>query len=393
MKLTFYNPVFALAGIAFVAAVASVMCRVVPFYRREVSVEAKTRLTPLDGLRGVLCFAVLFHHATVIRTYLMTGQWDAPASSFYNLLGSVAVAFFFCVTGFLFWSRALALGGKIEPLPFLRARFFRIVPLYVFSALLVIALVARQVHWMSLSTLHGLATMASLGLRHWRPLGSVDTLAVNAGVTWTLQFEWGFYLALPALALVASSKRMELLLLLALGTFVLFGNGPQVYFLPGMIAAHAVRRPRLVQILQRPVITLCALMLLTALPFLTSFGYGYKAEVTIGLCFVAIACGNDFFGILNLKGLRLMGVISYSVYLLHGFAIYLATPWLVRAIHADAISGSVLKYWGCIFVIALAALFGSMLTYRWIELPFIQYEKGLRKSTRAKVAEPVPSAV
>jgi peptidoglycan/LPS O-acetylase OafA/YrhL len=374
------HPLFAVAGITLAAAVGAVMGRVVPFYRRELNVEAKTRLTPLDGLRGILCFAVMYHHAAVTYDFLGTGHWEPPVSAFYDLLGSASVGFFFCVTGFLFWSRALASGGKVEPVPFLRARFFRIVPLYAFTCLLAIVLLARQVHWLSVSTLHGLIVMGSMGIRRWVPLGSVDVVPVNAGVTWTLQYEWGFYLALPALALLASTKKLDLVLLLAAAVFVTFDNGQYVYFLPGMIAAHLARRPQIVQVLQRRYIALCAILLLTALPFLTHFGYGYKAELIVGLTFLPIACGNDVFGILNLKGLRLLGVISYSVYLLHGFALYLAKPLLIRAKYASA--DNVVKYWACIYALSCVALVVSMITYRWIELPCIQFEKRLRRSPR-----------
>jgi peptidoglycan/LPS O-acetylase OafA/YrhL len=378
--LPLLHPVFAVVGIVLLVLIGSLMSRVIPFYRRELKVEAAMRLTPLDGLRGILCFAVLFHHAAVTYDFLDTGLWTAPPSAFYQLLGTAAVGFFFCVTGLLFWSRALATAGQLQTVPFLRARFFRIVPLYAFSCLLAIVLVARQVHWASFSALRGLIQMGLMGLRQWGPLGSVDLGPVNAGVTWTLQYEWGFYLALPALALVARGKSMNRMLLLALGIFVIFGDGYYMYFLPGMIAAHALRRPRIVQRLCRPEAAICVLLLLASLPFLTHDGYGYRVELLVGLAFLPIACGNDIFGLLNLKGLRLLGLISYSVYLLHGFGLYIARPLLIHAKTAG--DGSVLKYWACIYAIACAVLILCMLTYRWVELPFIQFEKRLRAPRR-----------
>ena len=111
------NPVYPLAVIAGVVVLATLAGALIPFYRRELAVEDRTRSGPLDGLRGVLCFAVLCHHAMVTFSFLGTGRWQVPPTHFYWLLGRTPVALFFCVTAFLFWSRAVAQGGEL-PAPF-----------------------------------------------------------------------------------------------------------------------------------------------------------------------------------------------------------------------------------------------------------------------------------
>ena len=205
MDFGLLNPIYAVVGIGLVAAVASMLAAAVPFYRKQLLVEDATRLAPLDGLRGILCFAVMYHHAAYTYFWSETGAWTVPPSAFYNLLGQTAVAYFFCVTALLFWSRVLAMGGEIDPLAFLRARAYRIAPLYAVSCLIAIGMVAGRVRWASPRTLRELAGMAMMGLLPWDKLGAVEIGLVNAGVTWSLPYEWGFYLALPALAVLVRS--------------------------------------------------------------------------------------------------------------------------------------------------------------------------------------------
>ena len=102
------HPLYAIAGMGLLCLLADGLRRVVPFYRRELGVEQATRLTPLDGLRGLLCFGVMFHHAAITHAFLRNGQWEETPSVFYVMVGQTSVALFFCITAFLFWSRAIA---------------------------------------------------------------------------------------------------------------------------------------------------------------------------------------------------------------------------------------------------------------------------------------------
>ena len=100
-----------------------------------------------------------------------------------------------------------------------------------------------------------------------------------------------------------------------------------------------------------------------------------------------IACGNDLFGILNVSGLRLMGMVSYSVYLLHGVSLFLARPELARAKHG----GGAWHYWTWVAGLALATLVASLLTYRWVEWPFIVYDRRFRRRGTEVPPTPAPA--
>ena len=69
--------------------------------------EKSGRVSSLDGLRGVLALSVFFYHALLTRQFSATGQWHQNASHFYDALGPGAVAMFFMITGYLFWSKVL----------------------------------------------------------------------------------------------------------------------------------------------------------------------------------------------------------------------------------------------------------------------------------------------
>ena len=92
------------------------------------------RYESLDGLRGFLVIAVFLHHSVINYYYLRTGQWMHPWSKVYNLCGHTAVVFFFLITSFLFWSKAIAGSNSLKLFPLYRSRFMRIAPMYFSGA-------------------------------------------------------------------------------------------------------------------------------------------------------------------------------------------------------------------------------------------------------------------
>ena len=387
------NPVYPLAVIACTVALATLASYLWPFYRRELAVEDHTRSTPLDGLRGVLCFAVLCYHAMVTFGFLGTGQWRVPPTNFYGLLGQTPVALFFCVTAFLFWTRVVAQGGELHPKPFLRARCFRIVPLYGLSCLLALLVTAPHMRWDG-SSLDGLAPMLSLGCRQWGTIGGVDLSQVNAKVTWTLRYEWAFYLFLPILALGARDPRhTRRLWLVPLALIVWFGPDPNSFFVPGVLAVYACQHRGLVERLRSWQAAVVVLLTTAIFPFLTGDSFGFVALFLTTLIFLPIAAGNSLFGVLHWRGLRLMGLVSYSVYLLHGIGLYAARPFLLEAVQMP--THRVWWWWGAVAASAAAILLGCLGTYRWVEWPFMQMERRWRpaRTARPLVPELEPAVV
>src|SRR5688500_16089594 len=80
-----------------------------PVFRRlDAAPGTAVRYGTLDGLRGFLALSVFTFHLVLTRDFLVTGEWEPPRSRFYSFLGPLGVSLFFMITGFLFWSKLLA---------------------------------------------------------------------------------------------------------------------------------------------------------------------------------------------------------------------------------------------------------------------------------------------
>src|SRR5205807_2224389 len=71
----------------------------------------------------------------------------------------------------------------------------------------------------------------SLGIVPLPGINGVNVNRINAGVFWTLQYEWGFYLVLPFLALLATPGRLIAFCMVALLGTISYS----VYLLHGIV--------------------------------------------------------------------------------------------------------------------------------------------------------------
>ncbi|MCO1352355.1 acyltransferase family protein [Burkholderia multivorans] len=93
------------------------------------------------------------------------------------------------------------------------------------------------------------------------------------------------------------------------------------------------------------------------------------APLFFGVFFV-VACGNTMFGLLTSRPVRLLGMVSYSIYLSHNFVLYLT----FKAInHFNDVSAlTVPAFWGVTAAASVLIVILSALTYRYIEYPFLK---------------------
>lgn len=381
------------AVVAGTALVSAIVWRVWPFYQRLIRVDAGARPSDgssrdeqLDGLRGILCLMVVVHHSLI--TLLLPGargDWGRAfkAAGPYMRLNAAAVSMFFCVTAFLFYRRALANVAArrrvIELRAFFIQRIARIGPAVLLSGALIFAIDAFA------DARYSPANPEAFWPLFWRILslgatGGGKDVYYNAGVMWTLGFEWGFYFLFPLLAWACAARVPTLIVILAwFGTVITTGGlgGMQgLMFTPGLLAASLRSEPGFRRLARSAVSSILAVVLFVAAVKVARLPDAsvYLLAILL-LLFPLIAAGCDVFGLLRLSSLRAIGVVSFSVYLSHGFVLYLARPLLA---HVGPFS-----FWntaaaiGAMIAVAVVTTIFSFISFRWIEHPGIELGRRL----------------
>ena len=363
---------------AGVIAMTALISRISPFYRRELASGLDRRELSLDGLRGLAAVMVVTHHGAMFRNWLVSAQWGDAGSPFLEALGPAGVHLFFMLTGYLFWSKARNAGGKFNIWNLWRGRVYRIAPLYLFSVALIVAtaLALKGPHLFGIHSSNAIIRLLTLGFLNWRPFGNFDLGNINAGVVWTLWYEWRYYLILPFIAWLALGRRVFWLVIAAYPAvfaalyFLGFSLQPGLVFLLGMICPVLLDNEKLRGQLRSPVAAAMALgsafifaSALSGVPLLS-----FPFAVTLFPVFLVAAAGNTFGGFLIHPAIRCLGAISYSLYLLHGIMFYILMSTL-RINGLTMLPGIV--YWLLLTLAAISTAAFCAATYRWIEFPFL----------------------
>ncbi len=374
-----FNPIFIPLIFACALGVARLLILAGGFFRKEAAFEPGRNL-PLDGFRGYLAMGVVVHHALSNYQMSFDGVWAAPRNYLFFFVGRGSVDFFFMITGYLFWDKVLRSGGHISIKRLLRSRIRRIMPLYsatavavVVSALVIVGLRPRVPTAEYVISI--LRWVVGGGLLGDPKVNGYLTHPINAGVTWTLQYEWYFYLLLPLFAYLARPTFSRPWLLIPLAGVVLavfhlldvkvWYSGR---FLQGMAAAHLLRLvtkvPKWVHSKKTSVLLLVLLApcAVRPLPFRLDFWMTY-------VVFLGVLFGNSLFGTLTNAPARLLGHISYSVYLVHGLVFF----GLVQLVGRSWLGTlSPMEFWAVAVPASMLVVLVAAHTYRFIEKPFIR---------------------
>ncbi|MGY4492495.1 peptidoglycan/LPS O-acetylase OafA/YrhL [Pseudomonas sp. TE3610] len=337
--------------------------------------EAQHRVSSLDGLRGVLATAVLAHHFTVSYYWHVTSVWQMTDSRLINNMGAVPVSLFFMITGYLFGGKVYR--GAPQWKAIAASRIRRIFPMYLTSVALVVAI--------AFYTQGGhLGSLADFGksLGQWLvfigvPFNDIDdTRRINAGVQWTLLYEAVFYLALPLLycllrrRLAIAAVLVSVLALAALWPLYghHFSNSYIKLFVAGIVVAV------LEDWLKAKAIDYggwkCTLVALAVLVLcMTLKPYSKAQMIILAIPFALFVLGNSLNGLLEHRGLKILGEASFSIYLLHGIVIYLL--FSVFGIYDFQAADFRHYVWYLPLVLWLVASV-SVATYWGIERPFIR---------------------
>jgi peptidoglycan/LPS O-acetylase OafA/YrhL len=209
--------------------------------------------------------------------------------------------------------------------------------------------------------------------------GVRGTNNINLRVQWSLAYEWLFYCTLPVIGALFFRIRCGLITLLFSGIFIVvfllildvfytdFGFVRAFPFISGIAAAFLVRSEKIKKLASNRWLTpLVISLLILPFGFFTHF-FEPVPFVCASVAFVAIACGNNIFGILTTKASRLLGQISYSMYLLHTILLYA----ILKFVPILPKNFQVLTFWSVIAASSVVITIICCLSYRFIEKPFI----------------------
>ncbi len=372
MSLPMFNPVSPLAPLAvLIAALATVSV----LARRFGAPASEGRFIGIDGLRGYLALFVFVHHSCIWYFYLRTSQWLVPPSTFFTQLGQSSVSFFFMITGFLFSEKILANRTKgIDWLKLYVSRVMRLAPLYLFAMALLFgivsvltggtmneapgALLANVCEWLGFAV----AGMPDVN-------GLANTHIIVAGVPWTLAYEWLFYLSLPLLAaLIGAVPSLPILVIGVIGVLAAIVLHPELRmlsFTSGIATAVLVRYDAFRRIASMPAASVLAIVT-TALA-VTIFPKAYLHFALLSVSFALIAGGATLFGALSSPVSRMLGEMTYSLYLLHGLVLFTLFNFVIGTHHAASFSP--LEHWLIIVLTVPVLITLCFATYSLIEKP------------------------
>jgi peptidoglycan/LPS O-acetylase OafA/YrhL len=289
----------------------------------------------------------------------------------------VGVQIFFCITGFLFMRKAM--NGPIAVDALISSRVRRIVPLYLVAMTAAIAVtlcIARSIPHAPQATFRELVSGYAYGFTGG-DIPSVAGMSIGgqAGQMWTLRWEWLFYVLVPFIAALLMRPLWAVAaVVVTTGCAGFQFDGvlaPWVFFLPGMACGLMERK------VNPGAVARMALTVVGAVAFAVSLrvhepAYGLAQAVSCMIGFPALLFGHR--APLSIKPLRLLGEVSYGLYMWH--LVVVSVFWLYVQIWND---WNYYKAPGNKLPVAVASLIGlfvlSFVTYALFERPFMARAK------------------
>jgi peptidoglycan/LPS O-acetylase OafA/YrhL len=375
-------------------------------------------LQAFDTFRGFAAALVAIGHCWwATHPVFHATQMAAPFIAF----GQKAVPMFAVLSGFLIYRSVLLIRSLQDLRAYVIRRAFRIYPVYLLGIGLA-AICSQYIAGQHISPLSFLVSdIFMLNIMGW-PGGFANP------VTWSLYIEVMFYAFLP-LGFLALGRK-PLIWASAIGLVALIAAdypsrvfGLWKFFLIGILASEVAGSAAFARFSQRYAWFMTAMLGLGAALLIYDFGgmrhdwvsrlglttaHGEGNTVGLGLaCFLILVsfCHLPRLGaILNALPFRLLGVISYSVYIIHFFYIYANFPELgsfSRAgtspmfQHFESLPRMPAWYLPVLFFPGI--FFWSVITFLLVERPGIQLGKrivdAMRRRAVAQDARPAQSPV
>ncbi|WP_321800341.1 acyltransferase [Caballeronia sp. J97] len=357
----------------------------------------------IEGMRGIAALFVVLNHipfaaVSLDSTYPALFGFVKGSQRFYvpGYLGSLGVQLFFCITGYLFWKKVVVSGKPTDWAQFYRNRFLRLAPAYLLfavSMMLTLSVIdGFKMHTTALGLAHDIFAQLALGIVQQRRFNGSDTTMFNT-ITWTLPYEWGFYVLLPLLAGLRTRRWTTAVGLFVLAVLIIAYDVKWyllLFFLSGAVTAEIRFRSQSRPLLGSLAFCILALgyimfpkeVIATALsavagvsPFADLFVVLIQWVIVSAMFSVAMAMKP---GILRLRPLVMLGTISYSLYLLHLTVLQISIRMADRL---EPISQwSIAHFWHWAFIATMCSIVAATISYALVERPFLHRRRGERRS-------------
>ena len=367
---------------AILITVCSVWLATVIDSRHSGSREDDARFSTIDGLRGFLALAVFLHHSSIWYYYLRGAKWVVPPSRLYTHFGETSVVIFFMITGLLFTAKLR--NSRDKPIDWLRlyvGRVLRLLPLYSLAMLALLATVYVATHGVAAVSARELTTSVIKWMT-FTLLGTPDindfsdTVSIVAGVTWSLRYEWLFYLALPLLAFCVRARSSVVAATVSLlATSLLWTRGFSFVhlwpFAGGVAASYLATSPSFSNFSQRRHASLFTLVLAGLAVSLSPTAYHPATLACLFLAFSLVAAGCSIFGLLRSSYAKSLGDLTYGLYMIHGILLFVCFRFIIGIERASQFTAT--EHWAAVFVVAMVLVLISKISFRYIEQPVIRF--------------------
>lgn len=376
----------------------------IPSLNKLVSNEPAGKYIYLDPVRGIAALLVFIHHSMMVYNQHAMGKFDffgifnyesLTVKKIYFHFGQTSVMAFFMITGFLFFSKILASDRPLNANKFFSSRIKRLFPamLSVFVLYVIVCYLLRDESYHP-NLLEYFTSWLTFGLIPLPNIASnIPGWSLTAGVFWTLIIEWKFYIIIPLLSALITSKKSAIIFLLSSISIIFYlysisffstkayinEKDACVYlcFMVGLLIAivNKFSKPAHFLWVKSPLAALAFILFYLFAFYKTYDSYNFSVTFTIGLIMFAVISGNSFFGLLKLKVLHWAGKSSYSIYLMHALVMQLVFHFTVGYV----------GYYASLFIAANALCFLTLTNYLFVERKYMHSSSSSLPSNTSSV--------
>jgi len=342
------------------------------------------KIESIQLIRGLAALGVVLLH-TLVNSRAPFSEVGIESYIIFIIkgLGSFAIDIFFIISGFIMGSiiSKSSTGGMHAMMRFLILRIFRIYPLYWIT---IAAAILIPIYLMPnlLGAENRSVEISQIILNHYSPLNPV---------TWTLAYEVRFYL-IASIAIFFGAKAKEFLItwgvlqitwvimttLKFLPAIDIFSDALSLEFIIGILIAYVPIKWRF------PIPRILAITaLIASMPMLHFFTQllgdidnGWSRLIGSGVPAAIVVTSAIYWnraGIKTPKPFIFLGNISYSIYMWHWILFMFTMTWF------GSIKDTHLGFHFFLFAEIGITIAVSFLSYRLIEIPFINYSHLLNK--------------